>query len=208
MRSEAKIGPIPMAVEGERLGALLDDVPDDLDLELFALRRKELLRFLRRDLLADEGEILGDLRVGLGFDLLEVLGGKRGRSIEDVIEAVFDGWPDGDLGAGKQALNGAGHHVRGIMACYFQPFRRLVGEGLTGGVGSERAAEVHVLSVQLGEDRGSRQSRADLLLHEVGDGGPFFNLLLASVWKGDGDLLAHRSVGPSGFEPLTPTVSR
>src|SRR5215510_16246207 len=84
MRSEAKIGPIPMAVEGERLGALLDDVPDDLDLELFALRRKELLRFLRRDLLADEGEILGDLRVGLGFDLLEVLGGKRGRSIEVV----------------------------------------------------------------------------------------------------------------------------
>ncbi len=96
----------------------------------------------------------------------------------------------------------------GVVPDDLQRLGRFVGEDPQRRVGLERTAEVHVFSIHLGEDRGSRQPRADLLLHELGDRGAFRHLLFASVRKGNGDLLYHRSVGPSGFEPLTPTVSR
>ena len=66
----------PWLVERQRLGALGGDVLDDLDLELLALALEELDRLVHGDLRAHEGQVLGDLLVGLGFDLLEVLGVK------------------------------------------------------------------------------------------------------------------------------------
>src|SRR5262249_52421241 len=59
--TEAEVHPVAVAVERQGLGALGDDVPDDLHLELLALGLEELDRVADRDLLADEGEVLGDL---------------------------------------------------------------------------------------------------------------------------------------------------
>src|SRR5712671_3568314 len=99
VRAEAEIDPAAVAVEGERLRALVEDVLDDLDLELLAELVEEPQRLLARHLLAHERKVLAHLLVGRGLDLLQILRSERLLAEEVVIEAFLGVRPDGDLGA-------------------------------------------------------------------------------------------------------------
>src|SRR5256885_1718816 len=128
MRAQAEVDPVAMAVEGEGLRALVEDVLDDLDLELLAELAEELQRLLARDLLAHEGEVLAQLLVGSLLDALEIVGSERFLAEEVVIETLLGVRADGDLGAGEEPLDHARDHVRRVVADEIETFLVLAGD--------------------------------------------------------------------------------
>ena len=95
------------------------------------------------------------------LDLLEVLRRERRGAVEVVIEAVVDGRPDAQLGFGIQFEHGGGQKMGGGMAVDTERLGILGGEDLQGGVLFDRAGEVVQLSVDLGDDGGVGEARAD-----------------------------------------------
>jgi hypothetical protein len=188
---EAEVDPVAVPVKGQRLGSLGDDVLDDLHLELLALGLEELDRVAGRDLLADEGEVLGDLLVRLLLDLLEVLGSEGLVAEEVVVEAALDRRADGDLRAREEVLHRAGHHVRGVVADRVQGLGSLRGEDLQLSVLGQWPGEVDLVAVEAGEDRRLGQAGADGLLHEVADADAGRGGLGAAVRQGDLDGVRH-----------------
>src|SRR5207302_7647976 len=103
-----------------------------------------------------------------------------------------------------------------------EPLARLVGEDGELAAPVERPREIELVAVEPGEERGPRQTCADVRLDEIGDGDSGRHLLARAIWERDLDLLSHqtrrpgapglpsseRLVRPAGIEPATPTVSR
>src|SRR5207302_3445511 len=102
-----------------------------------------------------------------------------------------------------------------------EPLARLVGEDGELAAPVERPREIELVAVEPGEERGPRQTCADVRLDEIGDGDSGRHLLAGAIWERDLDLLSHqtrrpgapglpsseRLVRPAGIEPATPTVS-
>src|SRR5438874_2352426 len=88
VRPEAEVDPLAMRIERQRLGALREDVLDDLELELLAQPAEQRERVLFRDFFAHERQVLADLFVRGFFDRGEVVGRERLLAIEVVIEAL------------------------------------------------------------------------------------------------------------------------
>ncbi len=205
VRAEAEVHPVTVPVEGQGPGALGDDVLDDLDLELLALGLKEVDGVGDVHLLADEGDVLGDLLVGLVLDRLELLGGERPVAEEVVVEAALDRRADGDLGPREELLHGARHHVRGIVTDGVQRLGRPRGEDLQLPVLGERPAEVDRVAIEAREDGGLGQARADRLLHEVADADAGRRGLGAAVREGDLDGVRHERPNTYGIHPVRAT---
>lgn len=92
-------------------------------LQLVGLVGEELARLVGADLAVLEGMPAGDHLAHAFFDGLQVLGGEGARpaivalaQVEIVVEAVFDGRADGDLGLRVQLQYRLGHDVRRAVA--------------------------------------------------------------------------------------------
>ena len=187
VRTFAEVDPVAVAVQREDLGALADDVLDDLDLELLTLGGEQLDRLLRRDLGALEAQVRRDDRVGLGLDAGELVLRERLAAIEVVVEAVLDRRTDRDLGPREQPLHGIGDDVRRVVADGVERLGCLGREDLELGVPVERARQIHERAVRLREHRGLGEAGADRVPHEVADRRARSGLLLAAVGKGHGN---------------------
>ncbi len=111
--SSAKVDEVPMTADAD--GFSLGDGVEELELVALFGRGEHRSRRFSIDVLHLKGE-LGSHDLGhLGLDLDEVLIREGFRNIEVVVEAVFDGGADGDLGFRKEPLYGVGHHMGGAM---------------------------------------------------------------------------------------------
>ena len=179
VRPPAQVDPVALLVQGDGLGSR--QVADQFGLELLAARLEELDRLVALPDLAFELGVAIDDPAHLLFDGGEVVGREGLVAIEVVIEAVFDGRADGDLGSGEQGLDRLGQDVG-----------RVVADGVEGGgvVAHDQAevaarlqhpAHVALLAVQLGQHGLLGQGRRD--------GGRDV------ARRGAGRVLAHRAVG-------------
>ena len=98
---------------------------------------------------------------------------------EVVIEAVLDRRADGHLRAGEQPLHDRRDDVRGVVADELEALGVLRREDRELAVVIERPGEVDLVAVELREQRGLGEARADLRAHEVGDRRAGRGLLLA-----------------------------
>ena len=140
--------------------------------------------------LAVEGEIARLDLLHPFFNLFEIVGRKFRRAVEVVVEAVFSGRTDAELGLGKQFEDGSGEQVRSGVAVDLQSLWILVGEDFELGVTFERASEVIELAVDAGDDRGISQARADGF-GDIKGLGSTGNRLLAAVGQRNGETAAH-----------------
>jgi len=185
VRPQAEVGPVAVRVEGQRLRALLEDVFDDLDLEFLAQLLEELQGLLAGHFLAHEGQVLAQLLVGGGLDLRQIFRSERLLAEKVVIEALLSVGPDGHLRAREEALYYAGDHVRRVVADEVEAFALLAGEDLERARALQRAAQVQLLVVELGEERRAREAGADLRLHELRHGSAFGHLFPGAVGQRD-----------------------
>ena len=140
MRTAAQIDEITLAIKTD--GLALGDRGDDLGLVLLADAFKESHGGVALHLLADDGFVAGDDLAHFGFDGFQIVRGERRRTGEVVIEAVLDGWADGDLGIGIQFLDGFGHHVGGVVTQQLQRVGILVRHDRHLGVGADSGAQI------------------------------------------------------------------
>ena len=125
---------------------------------LLQRRRRSQFKALQRVVFLDD---LLHLRLDLG----EVLGGEGGGQIEIVVEAVFDGRADGELGAGIQPAHRLGQNVGGGVPIGALAFGIVKGEDLQRAVLLERRAQVHHFAVHPGGAGGVIQPHADGARH-------------------------------------------
>ena len=125
----------------------------------------------------------------------------RRRRIDVVIEAVFERRAEGELRAGEETHDGAGHDVGGAVAQDFQRlgvFRGEDGEGHFRVAGRQFAVEIDDGAVHLGGDGVLGQALADGFGHVArpGAGGDFAARAVGefesrhggeSPWKGESD---------------------
>ena len=98
VRTAAQIDPRALLIQGDRLGDR--QILDQLRLIAFAARLEEGDGVLAVPDFPFERGIGGDDLAHPGLDGGEIGRGERRLAGEIVIEAVFDRWADGDLGAG------------------------------------------------------------------------------------------------------------
>jgi hypothetical protein len=110
------------------------------------------------DLFTDEGILLRDHSLHLGFELFEIFGGERLRYLEIVVEPILDGGAEADLGIGSQAANGCGEDVRARMPKNGERFGVLLGENPEIAALSERGVQIDDFAVNLDRDRVTKQS--------------------------------------------------
>src|SRR5262249_51928979 len=114
MRPAAQVDELSLAIETQSR-ILLQVVVDVLDLILLAEIRDEGSRVRSRTLEALERLGLLDDLAHLFFDAREILIAQRRSRFDVVIEAVLDRWPEGELDAGKEPHDRAGHDVGAAM---------------------------------------------------------------------------------------------
>jgi hypothetical protein len=124
------------------------------------------------------------------FDFLEVFGREGRGAVEIVVEAVIDGRSDAQLGIGIELQHGRGQKVGGGMAIDHQRFGILGGEDLKGGVLFDGTGQVVKLAVDLGDDGGVGEARADGF-GDIDGAVARGDRLLAAVGQSDLDV-AHR----------------
>ena len=160
MRAAAEVDEAVVLVE--RDGLALGQALGELDLVGLALGVEALDRLLARGVDALEGmRPARQDRAHLVLDAREIaLAGRLGE-LEVVVEAVVDGRPDRDLGAGPEVLHGLGQHVRGGVAQHRQ--RLVVADAQDAQVRAvrQRQAEIAQLAVDLDRGRRVGQARAD-----------------------------------------------
>src|SRR5207237_2864688 len=134
----AEVDERPVAVEGDRLDALVaDEVLDQLDLVRLVLLEEPLERLGGRYVGALEALVGLDVLAHAGLDALEVAlaDGHALRELEVVVEAVVDRRPNRDLRAGLTLRDGRCEQVRVDVAARLER------------VGSSRSADLEWLPV-------------------------------------------------------------
>ena len=109
--SRAEVRELALLVEAD--GRVLGEVLHKLDLVVLALGLQELDGLGPGKGVGLQLQVLLDDLLHLGLDLLEVLGGEPSLLVEVVVEAIVDGGPDGQLGAGPEPLDRLRHDVGG-----------------------------------------------------------------------------------------------
>ena len=108
----AKIGEIALTAECN-LFALAGVLFDEF--QLIGLIGHQLFGFLHRQGETLDGQISLSNGGHFGFQLFQVFGGKGGRNIKIVVEAIFDGGANGELGTREQVLHRLGQHMRSCV---------------------------------------------------------------------------------------------
>ena len=85
------------------------------------------------------------------FDGRQVIEAERRIAREVVIEAVFDGRADGDLGSGEQFLHRLGHHVTGIVADGFQRLGAVACQDFELAAAGQSAVEIVERAIKLNQ---------------------------------------------------------
>jgi hypothetical protein len=161
MGPAAQVAERPVLVEadhGRRLPGcpgLRREVVEDLDLEALALALDGGAGVVELDLLADERVVGRHAGPHPVLDRREVVGRQPPRQVEVVIEAVGDGRPDPELGAGKEVEDGLGHHVGRRVAHRVELVVRTGVEQLVDGPALRCGKELVVADLGLGALRGS-----------------------------------------------------
>ena len=161
MRPAAEIGEIPLLVERDLFA--FGEVFDEFDLILFGIsgHQPDRVRAGQREAL--DGQIALDDVLHLRLDLAEVFLRDRRLEVDIIIEAVFDGRPDGELAGGEDRLYRLREDVRSRMAVDLKPVFVFEGDELDLGVAGNDAGEVDQPAVDAGADGGARQPFADVL---------------------------------------------
>ena len=117
---------------------------DDLDLVSLAHLAKELDGLARARRPRGETASPSLMIPSISFSIFaEIFVGEVAvGAIEVVVEAVFDGGPDGDLGAGEKPLHRVGHDVRGRVANDVEPRWIGLADDLERRVGCDRRHQV------------------------------------------------------------------
>ena len=187
MRSDAEIDEIALAIETDRLAP--GDLGDPLRLVALADALEEGDRRVALPDLAGDRLVAPDDVAHPRLDLLEVLGRERRGASEIVIESVFGGRAEGDLGFGIELLDRLGHHMRRVVAQDVEPVRLVAGDDRDRGVMVDDRREVARLAVELQRDRRLGEARAD----RGGDVGA------GSAARRNCDVLPSGSVTTTGF---------
>ena len=98
-----------------------------------------------------------------GLDLLEVIGGERRVPVHVVEEALVGGRTDAQLGLRIEFQGCRRQQVRRRMAVHFQRFLVAFGQEAHLGISLEGCAQVRQFAINLSDQCGARQPRADLL---------------------------------------------
>ena len=171
MRPPAEVDEVALGIDAHRAFGY---VFEQLDFVLLAPLAEELDSLLSGHLLALEREIRGDDLGHGGLDLRQVLGSERGGAVEVVVETLFDGGADGELGVRIELLNRLRHHVRGRVADHLAASLILEGEDLDALALGEGSRQVELPSIG---------ARGEGLFRQGGIGAtePFEYALRASV---------------------------
>ena len=129
VRAAAQVDELALPVEAQGR-ILLQVVVDVLDLVALVQVRDQGAGLGGGPLEALERLGLLDDLAHLLLDAREILLADRRRRVDVVIEAVFEGRPEGELHAGKQPHDGPGHDVGAAMPQHVERFGVLVGEHL------------------------------------------------------------------------------
>ena len=143
VRSAAKIHPVALAVDGNRIFGLVDY----LDLVLLAHRREFLDGLFARDF--GPRDLVVSLRqlAHLRFDLRQILDRERRGRREVVEKAVFDDRSNRHLRAGIERLHRHRHQMRRRMTDYLETLGRVGQHRLDRGVMLELARQIDELAV-------------------------------------------------------------
>jgi hypothetical protein len=158
---EGACGPRQRSVKGPF--RYRDEIADQLDLVVLALRGEPLERLLGRHVGALERLVRLDVLAHPLLDRLEILVGDLDsvRELEVVVEAIVDRRADRDLGAGIELHHRGRNHVGGVVADQVERAFGAIGEDLDPfGVG-ERGRQVTHLSADSHGKRRLRQAGAD-----------------------------------------------
>ncbi len=123
MAAAAEVRELADRVERDRLVG--GDLARDLGFVGVAVERRDSL--VARHLAAGHRVVRRDDLAHARLEPLEVFRRERRRAVEIVIEAVFDGRPDGGLRLRKEVLDGIGQHVRRGMAQLGERWPAIVG---------------------------------------------------------------------------------
>ena len=107
-------------------------------------------------------------------------------AVQVVVEALFNGRPDGELGAREQMLDGLGHHMGGRMADGMEPFFTVRGNEFHFGIMIQGIAQVFVFPIYFGQECGLPQ----FLVQALGNGqqgAAGFEFFHAAVGQADFD---------------------
>ena len=125
MRAAAQVDELTLAIY--RDGLVGRNLLDDLQLEGLCALGKELESLFTGQLLAHDGQVLCCKLGHTRLDGRQVVAG-QGPLVGDVIvETIFGGRTRGQLGAGKQRLDGLGQQMGCRMAQHMQALCRLIG---------------------------------------------------------------------------------
>src|SRR5262245_2777240 len=184
VRAAAQVEPLALAIDADRL--VFRNGIDQLDLELLAHVAERALGLIARPHFLGEGFVARDDFAHFFLDDGEIIKRERLVAEEVVVEAVLDHRPDGDLGAGPQALHGLGQHVGGVVADQFQRARIFAAEKFDPGVALDRIGEIRNRAVERHRHRALGERRRNALrdVETCGAGG---ELPTRAVGKGQRD---------------------
>ena len=163
MRATAQVTEIALSVSADN--SILGQVVNQNLLVGFTLGLKQLQCLLTGQLLTGEGQILGGNFQHFLLNSLHILGHKNVRAINIVIEALFDGRADAELGVGIKALNGLRHDVgRAVPKNVFALFI-IKGEDLQLYISVQRLGQVNDIAVNFG----GQSALGELVADGLGD---------------------------------------
>jgi hypothetical protein len=172
------------AVGVDRDDFVRTEVVDALELERVV--REAALRLLPRHLLAYERVIRLHDFAHLGLDALQVLRRERRGDLEVVVEPVFDGGTEPDLGVREKVAHRRREHVGAGVAEHVERLGVFVREHGDLRPVRQRARQVPHLTVHAHGEGGLGQARADRA-REVGPGGAGGQSPLTPVGERDAD---------------------
>ncbi len=160
MRATAEV--LPVAVPVHAQGLIAGDAFDQLNFVRFAAlfvmcNCARTVPNLGANRVAQVDDLLH-----LGFDLAKVFRGERFGTVKIVIPAILDDRPDGDLHIRPDFLNGAGHHMRKVVADQFQR-RRVILKGVDGNLRilMDRPLQIVMRAIDLCRDRLFRKTHGN-----------------------------------------------
>ena len=185
VRAPAEIDEIPLLVDADHL--VRGEVVDHLDLVGLAPLGEQGAGILSGKLAAPDGQVRPGQLDHAALDALEVLGRKRFRHVEVVVESFFDRRTDGQLRFGEQLLGGLGHQVGRAMPVHLAALGIVEGQHLKGGVPVQPVVQVDPVAVDPGRERRLAQAGTNAR-YRVHDRRSLFHFDLTAVGKGNPDV--------------------
>ena len=182
MGAAAEVGEVALTVERDRF--TLRDGFNEFGLVLFAEIREELHGFVAGHLDAFDLDVALDDLVHALLDGLEVLGGERTAVGEVVVEAVFNGRPDRDLGFRVKLLHGLRHQMGGRVTDDFNTFGVAARDDGDLSVLVDHMGEVDELAVDAAGESSLGQTGTDVG-GDIGNGDGGGEFALGAVRKGN-----------------------